>query len=255
MPTPSSMSSRGLPPRGSASLRLLALAGLLLAGCTPHLYSAPTRVAPLESSRPLDVGQTSLQVGGGYHSETWGIDASTVSLRASRGVAEHLDVSANAGLAHIVGQGAADVHPNIYTGRLGLRWAPPRLGNYLALTAGVGGGASQAGGLVSGDIGYIAAYENDVLVPFTATSVWLSQPVGAREVDLSLEGEPLGTDVQVAETTWGTSTALGLYVPLRFGAGNGPRGGVYLALTLTSLRDSEDASLLVGVSPGIEVAF
>jgi hypothetical protein len=225
-------------------------------GCTPHVYSPPARITPLETARPTPTSDVALQVSGGHHSEMWGIEASSFAIRTSHGLSDDLDVNVSSNLTHIIGEGAANPHPNIYTARAGVRYAPAWLADFVAFTGGVGGGYSAGGGALSGDIGINVAWQNDYLVPFAASSFFLSQPIRARAVDVTLSDDPVGTDIQIPDTTWGSSTTLGVFIPIHYGSLDHARpGGLYLAMAITSLSDGEDGSVLIGFTPGIEIGF
>ncbi len=233
-----------------------AIMASVFAGCGAHAYSPPARIATVETARTLEEGETSHQLAGGLFSEVLGAEGGLVSVRVRHGVSDALELGGDVTLIHITSEGAGDPHPNIYEGRAALRWGPEWAGDYVALTAGLGGGASAAGGFVSPDIGLNIAYENRYVVPFLTGSLLVSVPVGAKAVDLSdFDSEP-GTDMQTPVTTKGAVLGAGISIPVHFGTSEDlHKGSIGLSVSWTWLDDGEESASIQSIAPAIEIVF
>ncbi len=233
-----------------------AIMASVLAGCGAHVYSPPARVATVETARTLEESETSHKLAGGLFSELFGAEGGIVSVQARHGVTDALELGGDATLIHIASRGVADQHPNIYSGRAALRWGPEWAGDNVALTAGLGGGVSAAGGFVSPDIGLNIAYENRYIVPFVTGSLLVSVPVGATAVDLSKSDEAIGTNVQTPVTTKGAVIGAGISIPVYFGASeNLHRGSIGLSVSWMWLDDGKEKAYIPSITPAIELVF
>jgi hypothetical protein len=183
---------------------------LLVSGCSYHVLSPPSRVAPLETPRALAVAQNAIAVEGAVSPGVFDPTIVSGALRYRRGLAKQLDGVAELTAMHVLGRpSTVKTWPGAYALRAGVKHEAAKT---LALTFGLGAGGSAAGGFISPDLGLILGYENRYLVPFFSARGFLSQPLAARSVDL---GEDDGQrQFSTPSTTWGTSAALGVRIPL-----------------------------------------
>ena len=208
-------------------LALVALAGT---ACSHRVYSPPARMMPLASPAVAE----GVVVGGSVSTQgaLFGPDVVGASGQVRYGATETLETSAEVMVVHVEGDSVADTHPNIYGARVGVKWAPEPVSRFLALTGGVGGGASAGGGFVSPDLGLVVGWENRYVVPFVGFEASVSLPIDAQAVDTSEGDDDLGTHVSTPDRTWATRLTVGLRVPVTLGSGHG--GSFYLAAS--SLR-------------------
>jgi hypothetical protein len=136
-----------------------------------------------------------------------------------RGLSRHLELEADAGWIQIDAAPRTPIFRGILTGRGGLRgrFAPDL--PHLAWTASLGGGVHAAGGFLAPEVGLMAGYENPWLTPWVRASTFLSQPLGARTVDLApadAEAPTLDTPLATVGLRLGAGLAIGwVDLPLR----------------------------------------
>jgi hypothetical protein len=224
-----------------------------LMGCNAHVYSPPARIAPMESSKPVAEGTTSGGVSGGSQGELFGPETLSATAKVRHGVTEHSEVGVDANFMVVDdSQAAADIDPTIWSARVGGKWAPDPLGDYVSLIYGVGGGSSEGGQFVSPDVGVVMAYENPYVVPFVSVDGYVSEPINAQPVDVSLNEDGVGTNIQTASRTWGATFAGGLEVPIQVG---GSTISPFLGLHRTVLTDGEDNADVLGANLGVDMTF
>jgi hypothetical protein len=224
-----------------------------LVGCNPHVYSPPTRIASMESSKPVAEGKTSGGVSVGSQGEVFGVRTASAVVKVRRGVTEHSEFGVDANFTVVDdSQAAADIDPNIWSARAGGKWAPEPLRDYISVIYGVGGGMSEAGQFISPDVGLVVAFENRYVVPFASVDGFVSEPINPRPVDISSKDDGLGTNIQTASRTWGATFAGGLKVPIQSG---GSTVSPLLGLSRSVLTDGEANTDIVGASLGVDVTF
>ncbi len=236
----------------------LTMIGLVALGCTQvgcisHLYSPAARMAPLESARPVGKGKVSTAAAIGHYAEETGFEGTNVSVKLRRGVTEHSEAGLDANV--MVGDNsdaASHVDPNIWSARLGGKWAPALLHDWVSLAYGVGGGTSAAGTFVSPDVGVIGAYENPYVVPFVSVDGFVSVPLDPQPVDVSSDTQDPGTNVYTVKTTWGATLAGGVKVPIHLGQMTvAPYvGGSYRLLT-----DRDKGTQARSLNAGLDVVY
>ena len=113
-----------------------------------------------------------------------GIIGGAVQVR--HGVRDNIDVGGEVTAVVALGDQVANPpHRGIYAARAFAQITlVPR---WLALHAGLGGGASAAGGYMSPDIGITFGYENPWLVPYLHGNFLVSTPLTKRTLDLTLD--------------------------------------------------------------------
>jgi hypothetical protein len=225
----------------------------LLGGCQHHIYSPPGRVMPLQSVAPLPAGDTALTLEGGPHGAVFGPELLSGALRARHGLGHEVDGIVEASVLHVQGR-KPDVrtHPNAYAVYTGAKWAFWR---HLALEGGLAGGGSQAGGFLSPNLGWIAAYENPYLVPFLQHRIFVSQPlarravdIGDRDVDDEGPGQPI---LHSPLRTVGTAAVLGLRFPM--GPMDAEIGSLLVGLGGTYVHDGTANQVYMGFQAGFEL--
>ncbi len=226
---------------------VLASVGLLSwsTACNSAVFSPPARVLPLESAATLPRGDIGIQAEGAGSGAAFGVSALSGTIRARRGMSENLDGSVEATLVRIGGDPAADVNRSVVATRVGAKY---RVLPSLALTGGLGGGGSAAGGFMSPDVGAIVAWENRYVVPFASVRGGLSQPIGATSVDVTRRGDPIGTNVGTPKLTWLVSGSAGLRVPIA-------KWSVLGGVGVTHLADVRDKETVISLGGGVEAVF
>lgn len=86
--------------------------------------------------------------------------------------------------------GFPDMSNHWWGGRAGLRWAPRSVRQYLALTAGAGGGSNRGGTFVAPDAGITLGYESGAVTPFIHLQAIGSLPINVRDFDAIDCGDP-----------------------------------------------------------------
>lgn len=237
---------------------ILAL-GLVLGGCSYHLVSPPARMVMLDAARTVRPGETVGGVKGAGHAAVFepGAVVSTAGVR--HGVADGIELDADATWAYVVWDHDPEINRNIYGARGGFKASNPR--GWAALLGGVGGGyAPAAGGFGAVDLGGVLSYPNCYLVPFGGGQVFVSEPIGAKSVSLSREvdGTPMPTSSR-ARRTYGVALTTGLEIPLDRARCREGLTPVRLQLGLSTNwlhRDSSDADYVaVGAAIGVEFPF
>ncbi len=227
---------------------------LVATGCQAHIFSPPANLAPMESVAVAQQGE--IRIGGFVSVQTLGFgpDAVLGSLKARHGIGNDFEIGLDANLAGINSDKMSnkdDFNNKVFTSRVGGKWSP--MGNYFALTAGVGGGTHTGGQFFAPDLGVVFAYENEYLIPFANISGYLSQPINAKSVDFSYDEQPIGEAVETPRTTYGASWSLGLKIPLANTAG--VPLAPYVGITGISMWDKDNDSRIQGFIGGLDVTF
>jgi hypothetical protein len=238
------------------STRFACTVGLLtlLVGCNRNVYSPPARALPLESVATLPEGDTGVQLEGGVHNRLFGPSVLSGTARVRRGMSDDLDASIEATTMYVQGENPKPVRASraIHALRAGVKW---RFAKPLAMTAGVGGGYSAGGAFVSPEVGPIVAWENRYLVPFIATRLGVSQPIGARAVDVSDAQDDSRLEKPV--TTWLATGVVGLRVPIGWAEPQRGtvRGSLLAGLGVTHLFDTRQDDTFGQLAVGGELVF
>lgn len=228
---------------------------ILVSACSYHAYSPPSRVGLVENAATLGEGRTSVALEGSGGSVAFA-SGGGAAARVRRGVSETVDVSLDATFVYLRGpdfdcEGATSpcapgrAEGAGGAGRLGAKWAP--WGRYFAIAGGFGGGGSSMGGFVAPDLGLIASYENEYVVPFVSTLASVSFPLGARSLRF-------GEHESSPSTTFSLATTLGAKV-LVGPQDRAARGALVAGLGLLVLADDEEADTAWSATVGGEVSF
>lgn len=246
---------------------LLVIASLTATACSsPHLYSQPGRVAALEAAKTLDAGEQSVGAQGGVGHEA-SIDLAQISAKYRYGLSDQIEVGVDGNLRVVTNMEELKkpVNSTIWSTRVGAKWAPALLQDYVAVTGGVAGGTYAAGQFLSPDLGVVLAFENPYVVPFVSATGYVSVPVNAQAVDVTLaprwvynpsternELEERPQEFSTPETTWGVTGTAGIRVPVDLGKVTlAPSIGV----SLSEFTDGTEASSATAANLGMDVVF
>jgi hypothetical protein len=192
----------------------LFVCGLVVLGgaCSYTVVSPPARFVNLESAQTAAPGETVGGVHGGALAGVFDPALVTGSAGVRRGVAEGVEVDADATWGHLKYDNYPDIDRNIYAVRAGakVRGAP----RFIAAFGGVGGGYSPAGGgFVAADLGAVLSLPNCYVVPSLIGSGIASVPIGAKRIDfVSGDGTLVASDKAI--TSYGYALGVALEVPL-----------------------------------------
>ena len=229
---------------------LVTVAGLSLAGCPDFVLSPPAQFLPLESPRPLNEGRTYLGVEGGVASAVFGPDIPGGSLVVRHGLGDDLELRIDASAGWITDASPSLDFRGIASARVGFKGLVSPNFPHAAWVAGIGGGASAAGGFVSGDAGLVFGYENPYIVPFLRMSLVTSVPIAARQVDITDAGaeEPSPT-FDTPHTTFGARLGVGARIPI-------DPAEITFGLTYLQLVDTRGEDIgIFGLSVGVGTSF
>jgi hypothetical protein len=222
----------------------LAAGALLTAACTHHVYSPPTQAYTLPPVTTLAPHARALDVEASSHSQILdpGVGAATARFRT--GLRDEVEVSAEAMVASVA-------KVDFYTARAALRLNPSR--GAVSFNTGIGGGYAPKGGeFLVLDAGVTVGYDNCYLVPVASASAFVSQPIDARPIDVSLDSHPTYT---TARRTAGSVVRVGLRVSL---SPEQCRGGkevpwITAGFDQTTVVDATDHGLLFGIGVGVSI--
>lgn len=184
----------------------------LLIGCAPYVHSPSGRSFPLEAAKALNPRETGIQVeGGGGAGQD--VNRGGITVRVRHGIVKGLDGSVEGGYQRfrIESEKFSLENRNVFTGRLGFKYAPI---DHVAITFGFGGGGWTGGGFIAPDASLIFGYENPYCVPFIDIGAFGSIPV--RENIITLESQGSNTDdfISFPTNTVGWTIGTGVRVPL-----------------------------------------
>jgi hypothetical protein len=229
----------------SAALVLLAASA-----CSQHLYSPPTQVYAVAPVHTLDADQRAVDIDGSTHSQVFdpGYDAGSARLRA--GVGNDTELSLEAMSAIVNSNSISNAARDVYAGRAGMRINPDH--GVLSFTAGLGGGfAPAAGSFAAIDGGISAGYDNCYVVPVASASVFASQPLEARPVDVTVDPDKPMTSTPTR--TAGATFRTGLRVSLSPSACHAHHEAPWLTagFDVTTLVDATSHAQLMGLGAGL----
>jgi hypothetical protein len=183
-----------------------------LGACSYQLVSPPARMINLESAKTVAPGETVGGLHGAAYGAIFGAGASIANATVRRGVADDLEVDADASWAHVDYDGFPDIDRNIYVARVGAKLS--NKGGWAALFGGLGGGyAPAAGGFSALDVGGALSLPNCYVVPFGNAMLFGSVPLAAKQVDFrNADGSVQASDK--ANVTYGIGIGAGVEIPL-----------------------------------------
>jgi hypothetical protein len=244
---------------------LVLVSSLFFAGCNAHLYSPPSRFAATDGPVVLDQGETALSGQYATGGEVFGGEFHGAGVHGRHGLTDELEISGSA--QYLLMSGSRPTDPGepspeatnfpesetwpLTMGRVGVTWAPEASKGHFALTGGIGGGHSDAGGFVSPDIGFSLGYHNPYVVPFAAFSGFVSQPIGATENDISDNGAP--AEWAKPELTYGIQATLGLRGEIS--AADQQAIALMAGISMTQLVDQSDEDSSVYAGAIIEAGY
>ena len=192
-----------------------------------------------------------MAVSAASHGVLFGFNVISGNVSARQGVRDDMELGVDLSLMSVDDSNAAlEQDTWIWSGRIGGKWAPESLNNVAAITYGFGGGTSTGGDFVSPDLGVVASWNNERIVPFMGLSGFVSQPFNTNPVDISSESQGAGTHVMEASTAWGFNLFMGLEVPIEIsGITLSPRAG----MTWGRIMDSEEGTNVAGAQVGLAI--
>ncbi len=230
--------------------RSLLIVSLLALGqaCTPHVFSPPGRTIALEAPATVGDGETAIQVSGGASGEVFGEAVVHGGARVRHGLTDELELTVDGTAIYFTNRDSpfeTSAHQGIYGARLGVKRAYTR---HFALTAGMAGGGSAAGGFLSPDVGFVLGYDNPYFVPFFGGRVFLSQPLNTHEIVIVDNGMDT---FHTAQTSYGFAIETGGRVP--FGPREDRAGAITGGMGLTLLGDGDERRGFFGFALGLEL--
>jgi len=167
----------------------------------------------LQSAKTAAPGETVVGARGAGYTAIFDPGALVATAGVRRGIAEDVEVDAEASWARIDQAGYGDLDRNIYAARVGAKIA--RKSGWLAAFGGVGGGyAPVAGAFSAVDAGVALSYPNCYVVPFTNLAALGSLPIGAKQVDFRNATDGTVVASSKATFTYGVGWGGGVEVPL-----------------------------------------
>ena len=220
---------------------------LLVGACNHNVYTPPSRAFAIASPQVLADGQTTARANVSSSSQLFGPEIVAGSAGIRRGLANNVELVADASYAQVVESSAAGTNRNIAMGRIGGK-AHPTESHNLAVTAGVGGGhAPAAGTYASADVGAVVGYENRYLIPFASVGAFASVPIDPKEVDTTQPGDS-AQELDTPEKTLGLTVGVGLKIPLQTSA-------LLLGMTWVHVRDDDSQDGFMTIGAGVETSF
>ena len=216
-------------------LRWLVLSSFMTMGCTAHVYSPPSRLAVTDGPSNVEEGQVEIRGQYNVAGEVFGVGLQGAGASVRYGMTPEVEIVGTAHYASLSGNrqtykgtyinpldGPPTVYSedeswSLYTGRVGAKWSPEAWGGHFAVSSGLGGGYSDAGGLVSTDLGFTVGYSNRYVVPFVGLHGYVSVPIGGIAHDISKNGAP--AEMQTPRFTYGAQMVLGVQMDFEVAAG------------------------------------
>lgn len=233
-------------------MRHLAAVALATAACSQKVYSPPSQLFVATPIAALPATKQALDIDVSRHAQIFDPPVDTGGARYRVGIGENTEMSVE-GNAAAVRTGAASPEPRtFYTGRAGVRTNPGE--SAFTFFAGAGGGFAEAGGtFVSADAGLAVGYDNCVLVPTFQASAYVSEPLDARPIDVTVdEMEP---ELDTPRTTLGGVLRGALRLSLSPSAcRRGEQVGWLVAgVGVTRMMDADSDAAIPGFGLGIEI--
>lgn len=244
------MSPRYSRSRLAGILPVALVVAALFTACSHHVYSPPARFLPLETAATLPPGEVGLALEGNGGGIFWGGEVAGGTARVRVGKYENLELSGEGSAHFVLNEGSGDDHRGVYAARVGSKY---RLADWLAVTGGLGGGGSAAGGFFSPDLGLVVAYENIYFVPFVSGEVGVSLPFAVSAVDTSDPDEPPGSVTSSPVTTWLAGGQAGFRIPVHVSGQE--RFSLLAAIGVLGLIDGRENAVMFGLSGGAEYRF
>jgi hypothetical protein len=227
---------------------------VLVVACSQHVYSPPTQAYALDPIRALNAGGHAVDVDLSRHQAVFDPAIDAAAGRVRTGLGGDREMSVEGGVMVVEDHGQAQGDRKLYSGRIGYRENPGH--GALSWFAGVGGGFSPSGGtFAAGDVGVAVGYENCLLVPVAQASTFLSVPLAAMPVDVTVD--PKSPMTSVAQNTVGGTLRVGLRLSLgpaacRLGK---PVPWLHAGLDITALTDGVKDIELGGIGIGFELPW
>lgn len=236
------------------SWSLAAIVSLGSVGCQRHIFSPPARTVPLDAPRVLAPGETAINVTGSHTDSVFDANVNGGTLGVRRGLTERVELQAEASGYHVDAdeQTRASISRTAVAGRVGTKVGLFR--RHVSAFGGLGGGHHAAGGFLTPDVGLILGFDNPYFVPFVLGRVGVSQPIGAKTLDLSKPDETPGTALAKPLLSTYYGFTIGGRVPIEPN-GSKVKGAVLGGLAFQEIRDKEESKSGLGLTLGGEIIF
>lgn len=230
---------------------LLVFSLLAAGGCSPYVHSPPGRTMPLETAKALNKGETGVQVegGGGVGGE---LGFPGVTARVRHGVGKGVDVNAEFTYLKLnpAEPFASNNHQNLFSGRVGFKYAPL---DWVALVGGLAGGGWTGGGYLSPDLSLILSWENPYFVPALSVGGYTSHPLNENAVAFR-DGF-----VGIPDTTIGWTTGMAFRIPISHVKDGKTKSAFLVGIRFTGAAHDEptgrDHETYLITSAGFEFVF
>ncbi|MEZ4461011.1 MAG: hypothetical protein R3E66_15050 [bacterium] len=193
--------------------RLLICVLGLCGACTPNIYSPPARFALLDIPETVRRGDHAISAVGGLERSLDSANASFGGVTYRTGIGETLEAGVDATVAW-VGDSNCDSDSDcsstadpaidnvVYSGRAQVKWSI--VPGKVSLVSGLGGGHNfDAGSYISPDLGVVVGYPIGSFTPFGGATMFFSQPIATKRVDVSFGEDPRGSRWDEAAQTLG----------------------------------------------------
>lgn len=222
-------------------------------GCSQHVFSPPAQAFSGNGIRSLDDGQRAVDLEVSRHAEIFDPDILSGGARFRTGIGDHSEASLEGSVYGVEDGGPSKADRRIYAGRAGVR-TNPKAGPF-AIFGGIGGGYAPSGGsFVTADGGISVGYVNCYVTPMASASAFVSNPVGARPVDVSESDDHMAV-TSTARFTVGSVIRVGLRIamsPSRCRAGK-QIPWLTTGIDVTTMVDRTSDSTLGGLGLGLEI--
>jgi hypothetical protein len=231
------------------------LAAVLLAAtaCSQHVYSPPTQAYMLGAVHALPTGGRALDLELSTHGQIFDPNFNAGQARFRTGIGDDAEVSVEGMVGGVDDHGPSTADRNLYAGRAGFRVNPSH--GPFTFAVGAGGGYAPAGGSFTAlDGGVQVGFDNCYLVPVASASTFVSQPLDAREIDVT-DGSDHGPVYTKASRTVGGVVRGGLRLslsPSECHAGK-PSSWLTAGFDVTTLVDATDNAEMFGLGIGLEL--
>lgn len=233
-------------------LALLAFLAVAATACSQKVYSPPSQLYAVTPVAALPANQQALDIDVSRHAEIFDPPLDAGAARMRFGLGDNTEVSFEGTAAALRDDGPSTASRTLYTGRAGVR-SNPGAGPF-TFFAGAGGGFAAAGGtFASADAGLGLGYENCVLVPSVQASAYVSEPLDARPVDVTVDAKDPTFDTPT--TTVGGVLRAGLRLSLSPAACRRGEQTTWIVagVGVTRMMDRDSDTAIPGIGLGVSI--
>jgi hypothetical protein len=193
---------------GSTMVLVVTIAVTSSAGCSYQVIAPPVRMINMESAQTAAPRETIVGARGAAFKDVFGPAVGVATVGVRRGVAEQVEIDADATWAYVNDPGNEVFDRNIYAGRLGTKLSHAS-GN-VAFVGGAGLGYAPAGGSFgAADAGVALSANSCRGALFANLTSFVSTPIEAKTVNFRVAGR-----MDAPETTVGYGVSAGAEIRL-----------------------------------------